>query len=239
MKTFADFPRRLSLCAAAISVSIGCTAGFSPISPRGHRSFDVKPSSTSSLYVQHVFVHDEGLSREDKDELMPCEVQRHGRRNEKLFREDAVNPDGPDIISPHRGAPRPPTKPASAYVNVHEEVDSTMPGPPAHMFARNNNNNHRKIENFVDATVVSDSAPPPPPVYQEAPQPAPVPSARASPGPPPVGMFNRDTVDTSLLNLDFGESSAPRSAPGPPPVGTSWANETYLDGFVQSKSKPC
>lgn len=178
-------------------------------------------------------IHEEGLSKEDKEELMPCEVTRHGRRNEKVFREDAYNPDGPDLINPRRKAPpRPPTQPASSYMNSHDNEEppqQTVPrqDPHAHMFR-----NQRKpsSESILDATVV----PNPPPVAPPA-APAPQPTSR-SPRPPPMGMFLNEktggshTVDTSLLD-SFPSPAA--TGPPPPPVGDYLADveHTGADSF--------
>ena len=141
----------------AISAVIRVSEAFSPI----HASTNpvIAPLSTlsgrrhqkSALFGSpYVIVHEDGMSQEDKDELMPCEVKRYGRVNEKVQRGEAYNPDGPPLHNPMRKPPpRRPSKPASAYMGVHDEVEDTTRQAPAHLFQR-----HERKKPVVDARVI-------------------------------------------------------------------------------------
>eukprot|EP00977_Amphora_coffeiformis_P012164 scaffold2992_cov214-Amphora_coffeaeformis.AAC.46 len=136
MRVASPLYRAVSL-AIAISVLGGVSDAFSV--PQSHLAANGAPTfrsirkgsqrSPPLFYSKHMTVHEDGMPKSQKDELMPCEVKRYGRKNERVMREDGVNADAPDndpplheLFSPHqKSGMRPPSKPASAYVHVHED----------------------------------------------------------------------------------------------------------------------
>ena len=197
---------------------------FSPHQKRGMRPPD-KPTSA------YMHVHEDGMPKDQKDELMPCEVKRYGRLNERVMREDGYNNEADHPLkvfqaSPQQKRMRLPNKPASTYIASHDDEkpnpntrgNSYLPsgGPPAAQ-------PQERVCPIPESPILQSSVP------------APAPATR-SPGPPPVGMFlQQETMDI------FGVGdSAPSSSgqPGPPPVGMflNQAEESSSFGHQQASS---
>lgn len=202
---------------------------FSPHQKPGMRP----PSKPASAYVH---VHEDGMPKNQKDELMPCEVKRHGRINERVMREDGYNNDADPPLkvfqaSRQQSRMRLPNKPASAYMASHDSAPSSRGNsylPNGGTSTHDYNGGQEKV------------CPIPVSPIQQSSVPASAPATR-SPGPPPVGMFlQQETMDIFGVG-NSGHDTISSGQPGPPPVGmfldqADEASSSYSEPAVSSFS---
>lgn len=158
------------------------------------------PSKPASAY----FTVEEDQKRFKDDELMPCEVKRHGRLNEEVQRRDGYNNDAPPLGTPIRQTrPKSPMRgggggggSSSGYLNnmFQQQNDSTG--------ITNDVRGGGRVNSFQDAIAApaADYPSVSPPSY----------AGRA----PPVGLFSK----TNVIELDFPSPSPAPELSGAPTV---------------------